>query len=656
MADLTHLFGGVAFDPRADTTHGTPEQQLRQAMQGDGLEPPEQIRFDGHIHRFGQEKRSWYVAFSNGVPAGAYGNWKTHDTIQWRADVGRSMTDLEEIQYAQNIANLKKQREEKAKVAADTVEEIWAGLEVADASHAYLQSHGVQPHGVRVTGDGRLMVPAYNQDRELSSAQYIEPGRGKRFHAGGSMSGAVWWIGDLTGEYETVYVAEGFATAAAVHEETGCLTIIAFSAHNLTNAAGFVRQVHGDTKPMVIVADNDKSGTGQMYASQACATHGGRWIMPPTTGEDACDYRQKGEDLKELLEPKGSGFLMSGVEAASRPEPPQWLIKKWLVKESVSMVHGMSGVGKSFFVVDAALRIACGIPDFHGEKVNKGPVVYLAGEGQFGLRLRIAAWLKTHGVSANDLSEFWLSREGCDLDTTEGLTRVLGEIQSLPVRPALIIIDTLHRFMVGDENSAQDTGAMIRACERLKNEFGSCVLMVHHQGNQGNGRLRGSSAWKGALDTEIKLTKSGSLVVVETAKQKDAEPAKPTQFTIDQVPMGFEDEDGEEVISAIAASAGAPEPKQDEPDEKWRIFERAWWKSGMEDVQGRPYLARAAFRRWMEEEGWSDNQVKNALKSNESKRLIGFLLDKGFVEPALHGWVVIRPELGASLMIRRGTA
>ena len=55
------------------------------------------------------------------------------------------------------------------------------------------------------------------------------------------------------------------------------------------------------TQELVIVADNDASGTGQKYADQASAKYGARVVMPPIDG-DANDYVSAGHDLKILLQ------------------------------------------------------------------------------------------------------------------------------------------------------------------------------------------------------------------------------------------------------------------------------------------------------------------------------------------------------------------
>ena len=96
------------------------------------------------------------------------------------------------------------------------------------------------------------------------------------------------------------------------------------------------------------------------------------------------------------------------------------------------MVHGPSGGGKTFVVLEWALRMAAGMTDWNGAKVSPGPVVYLAGEGHHGLRGRVAAWKQHYDV---DRLEMWLSKAGCNLDTQQGLDQVREAVRALPATP-----------------------------------------------------------------------------------------------------------------------------------------------------------------------------------------------------------------------------
>lgn len=477
MADLSSIFGGP-WSPPAEKRVDPPEAQLRGAMIDAGLTPPDELVLDGKIHRFrsgtkgtpGHDKPGWYLVFGDGIPAGRFGCWRSGIEVTWRADVGRKFTQAEEMAHAQRMAEAKTIRDaEQAKqrqVAADTVEIIWTQAQAASPDHPYLKRKGIGVHGARVTGDGRLVVPLYGQDGALASLQYIAHDGSKLYHPGGQTGGKYWMLGTLD-EPGTLFVAEGYATAATIHETSHRPVVVAYSASNLVPVTGILREKYGAAQDLVIVADNDKSGVGQRYAEQASAKYGARVVIPPAEG-DANDYAQSGGDLASLLLPPKNDWLIHADQFSAQPAPISWLVKKWLQADALIMVHGPSGGGKTFVVLDWCLRMASGMSDWCGHKVHPGNVVYLAGEGHHGLRGRVAAWKHHH--KAESLS-MWLSKDGCDLNTPIGYLKVVEQVRMLPDRPKVIVVDTLHRFLAGDENSAQDAKTMLDACNSLMAEF-----------------------------------------------------------------------------------------------------------------------------------------------------------------------------------------
>ena len=77
--------------------------------------------------------------------------------------------------------------------------------------------------------------------------------------------------------------------------------------------------------------------------------------------------------------------------------PINWVVDNFLERNATSVLCAPPGEGKSFFAIDFACCVATGTP-WHGEKVIKGPVVYIAGEGHGGLARRFAAWAKSNQV------------------------------------------------------------------------------------------------------------------------------------------------------------------------------------------------------------------------------------------------------------------
>lgn len=158
-------------------------------------------------------------------------------------------------------------------------------------------------------------------------------------------------------------------------------------------------------------------------------------------------------------------------------------------------------------------------------------------------------------------ANMYVSDESVDLNTPGGVRRTVEEIQSYKVAPKLIVVDTLNRFMVGDENKAQDAKTMLDACAALEREFQCTVILVHHTGVAENaqGRARGSSAWRGAMDIELAVIKESDepMVILRQTKNKDAElqsDLSMDQMTVD-VP-GWFDEDGEQITTKVMELSG----------------------------------------------------------------------------------------------------
>ena len=669
MADLSNILGGP-WSPPPQKHVDAPDIQLKDAMIGAGLKPPDAISLDGKLHRFnsgtkgekGHDKPGWYVAFSDGVPAGRFGCWRSGFESSWKADIGRSLTPVEEMAQSRRLAEAKTQRDAEVKksreVAANTVDLIWSQAGAASPEHPYLQRKGIKAHGARITGDGRLMVPLYNSDGELSSIQYIDHAGGKLYHPGGQTGSMYWMVGSMD-EATTLYIAEGFATAATIAEVTGQPCAVAYSASNLVPVTGILKEGH-PTLDICIVADHDASGVGQRYAEQASAKYGVRMTTPPVPG-DANDYVQAGHDLALLLKPVvATDYLIHADGFSAQPAPISWLVKHWIQDKALVMVHGPSGGGKTFVTLDWMLHIASGKATWFGHKVRPGNMVYLAGEGHHGLRSRIAAWKHHNSVSSLNM---WVSKSGVDLNTAEGYLKVVEAIRALKIKPDVITVDTLHRFMAGDENSAQDAKTMLDACAALMQEFGCTVILVHHTGvsEEAQHRARGSSAWRGALDIEISVipAKGDKSIEIVQRKSKDAEMAAPVYVDLESVAIpGWMDEDGEAVTSAVVVKGEVPESKQKDKSLGFGDFEKAWWSSGAEERGGAPYLTKSVMRDWAVEHGL---QAFPKSKEKGSRRnlidgkapYITKLIDAGLIEVHENGWIVIEPGMASGMMLKK---
>lgn len=637
MGNLTHILQG-----KFDRVTKSPIDQIIDAMHESDMMPPSDIIMDGKIHRFGKKKSCWYVFYEGGVTvAGKFGDWKQGQEVSFRADIGRPLTSVENFTAAKMIQDAKKKAEEERQVkrdfAATAVQDIWNSCQYASDDHPYLVAKGVKAHGIKVTNDGRLVIPVKNHNGILS-LQYIDAQGGKLFHSGGSTEGGFFQL-DPDCSTQTLYVAEGYATAATIYEATGQSCLVAFNASNIPRVCE-VFQGNGG----VIVADNDEHQVGEKYAKKA-AKYGFSMVLPPL-GMDANDYVKSGGDLMSLLNDDSmvqpEKWLQSGEELSGQPAPIKWLIKGWVQDDSLIMVHGPSGCGKSFLVLDWCLRIATNKSDWMGKKVNGGDVVYLAGEGHHGFRSRLAAWKQENGGTFDN---FYMSRSGCDLNKPEGLQRVYDALQGLARPPKIVVVDTLHRFMAGDENSAQDAKTMLDASNAIMRDFGCTVILVHHTGvnEEAQHRARGSSAWRGALDIEVSVVggKDDKPMEIIQRKAKDSEMAETVYASLELKEIdGWYDEDGEAVKSLVMNQADAPEKSAGKNRAAQVAFDNMWHESGRELLNGRPFVSNSFAQLCFEKMNHSAATSRKYALGTQNKGPLAKLKDIGKLDKDTRGWVI----------------
>jgi hypothetical protein len=91
------------------------------------------------------------------------------------------------------------------------------------------------------------------------------------------------------------------------------------------------------------------------------------------------------------------------IKAALKPIP--WLVEGFFIRDSLCALVGKPSSGKSLISLSLAASIATGSPWF-GNKTQKGTVVYLAGEGQWGISRRLMAWSKHNDISLDNADLF----------------------------------------------------------------------------------------------------------------------------------------------------------------------------------------------------------------------------------------------------------
>jgi len=273
---------------------------FREAMREAAITPPDEIIADGILHRFqiNGKLSGRYTLHLDGRPAGFFQDYRQGIKENW-AFRGhfKPLTNAERRAFA--IERQRKQLErnavEKARhdEASDKARFIWHRSTpiTEQAEHPYLVRKRIQPYGVRLSREA-LVIPIFNENRQVVNLQFIQPDGVKRFLTGGRKKGCFSVIGRPT-PGQPILIAEGFATGASLHEATGLFVVVALDAGNLEPAALVVRRLF-PAASIVIAGDNDISGVGQKAAITAAVAVGGKFIIPATPGTDWNDSLTSG--------------------------------------------------------------------------------------------------------------------------------------------------------------------------------------------------------------------------------------------------------------------------------------------------------------------------------------------------------------------------
>lgn len=211
-----------------------------------------------------------------------------------------------------------------------------------------------------------------------------------------------------------------------------------------------------------------------------------------------------------------------------------------LYEKGFNLLVGPRGGGKSFFCVDIVSRA--------GQRGITS--LYIAAEGVDSYHPRLTGWHHYHNHKQNGHIHLYSD----PVQTTGERWQSFVDYIVKPVKPQLIIIDTVARCMVGmDENSTRDMSLFVEKWDEIRKQFECALLFVHHT-NRANTQ-RGSSVLDAAADSVMVLYRTEEIITLRNdmeagGKNKNRKEAAPLAFIIEghEVPGEFEGEDATGVL------------------------------------------------------------------------------------------------------------
>jgi len=214
--------------------------------------------------------------------------------------------------------------------------------------------------------------------------------------------------------------------------------------------------------------------------------------------------------------------------------PPTWLVDQLIPDEGLVLAVGETGVGKTWFSLFAADQVAA--------KGHSVLFVELEGSAS-GFQDR----LKKLGLESSRCH--LIHGRSFDLLKPASLLPLQSEIRRL--QPRLIVFDCFVEAFSGVENDAGDVTRALKALKALQCEttIKAALLMLHHTGKpgadgpRGTYSARGSSAFDGAADAVLRLTKEPSDdnrpqlgVTMTKAREFPTSPPMKLRVLFDQAP------------------------------------------------------------------------------------------------------------------------
>ncbi|WP_376697238.1 AAA family ATPase [Wenzhouxiangella sp. EGI_FJ10305] len=488
------------------------KSNFREAIRDAGLKPPEAVepgkfqRFPGH-GKPASNRAGWCKLFED-EEGGQFGDWSTGLNETWQAR--KPASEAERKRWTAEISKAREQAERERRSAQDEAAkecaEAWRKAQPAPTDHPYLVAKGIEPHGIRIESD-RLLVPIRNAAGEIRSLQRIDAQGSKRFHPGGEIAGNYYAIGKPDG---LVIVAEGFATAASIHQATGYAVAVALNAGNLKPVAEAIRAKLSEAR-IIIAADDDRNTEGNpgiAKATEAAREVGGIVAEPGRAGDfNDLHAAERLEAVKMKFSQVAQPERMTRPLSEIKPEPIRWLWPNRIARGKLTLIAGDPKLGKSLLTADITARITAGQPwPVDGSYPPRGAVIFASAEDDAADTIRPRLEAAQADISRVHILETVQEADPESLEVRErmfNLKRDMARLDSELVALSdvvAVIIDPVTAYLGGtDSHKNSDIRELLAPLAKLAGKHDVAVIAVSHLNKGGSNnalyRVSGSLAF-----------------------------------------------------------------------------------------------------------------------------------------------------------------
>lgn len=353
----------------------------------------------------------------------------------------------------------------------------------------------------------------------MQAVQYIKEDSEKRIH--GLKRSNFHLLGEIKRD-KPIYIAEGYATAASVHEALGESVVVAFDCGNIAPVLAALKSEYPKHE-IIIAADDDQEtngNPGKTKAEEAAKKYGCQVVLPKfpdkftlSNGDIPSDFNDLHvcfglEEVKKQLTKKKARLSIIDIKEflALKLPPKKLILDPWLPEQGLTMIYAKRGIGKTHIALSVGYAIACGGKVLKWAAPEPRRVLYVDGEMPAAtMQERLSKIAQASDKQLFDPSFFKLITPDLqdagirDLSTYEGQSDINQYLENFDV----LILDNLSTLVrSGNENEAESWVAVQEWVLALR-KAGKSVIFIHHAGK--GGQQRGTSKKEDVLDTVINL-------------------------------------------------------------------------------------------------------------------------------------------------------
>jgi AAA domain/RepB DNA-primase from phage plasmid len=249
-------------------------------------------------------------------------------------------------------------------------------------------------------------------------------------------------------------------------------------------------------------------------------------------------YRAKAQarSMSATLNEPAKPLLVSSGEFAAGLAPPDYAIDGLVQRRYLYSLTANTGHGKTAIALLLALLKALGLP-LAGREIDKGVVLYFAGENPDDVRARWIALCERMGVEPDAVEVYFMAGTG---KLSEIGTRVEREVKSLRRDVALVIIDTSIAYFDGDDEN--NNVQAVRHAKQMRNLIslpgGPCVIALCHpvkKAMRDDLLPRGGGAFLNEVDGNLTCWNDDGVLTLHTLGKFRGPDFAPIKFQLETV-------------------------------------------------------------------------------------------------------------------------